>query len=534
MKGWTLSLLSLILLIRLASAQNSFESALRVKLEGQLPDESIRVADVQLEYSKDIHRFYADSNFESVWLTSSGASGKAEKLLKQIREVQFDGLRPEDYHLTAIESSPLGQSLSFAQQADLELLLTDAFFKLAKDLHQGKVNLENFKDDWEISPKIPRYSYPELLLEIKSGAEIDEVIQRLYPDFRMYENGREVIRKLTLLADQQGSGWKDLKLNGAIRPDQSHNLIPEIKKRLAFWGYEVTEEDSDSYDEVTVDALKSFQKRNGMEPDGIIGKMTIHALNQSPSDLVDIASVNMERLRWLPDTVKTGPLILVNIANYQLDFLDGRDTLLSERVIVGKRYHESPIFTAEMSYIVFSPYWNIPYSITRKEILPKAKKDPGYIAAKNMEIVDNSGNVVNPSSIDWKSKSFPYRIRQKPGETNSLGLVKFIFPNNHSVYIHDTPARYLFAREERAMSHGCIRVQNPAELAKMLLKNNPGWNDQSIQKAMTKGEEETVFLKQKIPVVLLYLTFWADATGQGHFRPDIYERDQKLLRALRD
>jgi murein L,D-transpeptidase YcbB/YkuD len=279
--------------------------------------------------------------------------------------------------------------------------------------------------------------------------------------------------------------------------------------------------------------VADFQQKNGMEPDGAIGKMTGQALNFSPNDLMDKAAVNLERLRWLPDSVKNHKFILVNIANYQLDYINNLDTIFSTRAIVGKQYHETPIFTAEMSYIVFSPYWNIPYSIVKKEIAPSVRKNSNYLSKKNMEVVTNSGRLVDPSSVNWSSRSFPYMVRQKPGGNNSLGLVKFMFPNQHSVYIHDTPARTLFTREERALSHGCIRIQNPEKLAALLLKDDSAWTSDKIDAAMHQTKERIVNLDQKIPVVILYLTFWADSNGKAHFRPDIYDRDAEVLELLR-
>lgn len=517
-------------------AQNELQKELRTRLEGLLPQDQITINSTSLEYSDEIHKFYASQAFESVWTDGTKPKPNATEFLIALEEVIFDGLNPEDYHqsllLTYMQSI---NGLNNGQLANLELLLSDAFFQVTKDLHQGKVDHQIFKKEWEIDFKKPQYRYPDLLAETKNGSPVSEIFQKLYPDFRMYENGRAIIKKLSALDRDVSSQWKDLKLKGALRIGQENAIVPEMRKRLAFWGY-LAEEDvtqNETYDSVVMRGIQAFQERNGMGSDGVVGKLTVHALNQSPQDLVDKASLNMERLRWLPDTVKTGPLVLVNIANYQLDFLNGRDTLLSERVIVGKRFHESPIFHGEMSYIVFSPYWNLPYSITHNEILPKARKDPGYFAAKNIEIVDNSGKVISPNSVDLSSKKFPYRLRQKPGESNSLGLVKFIFPNNHSVYIHDTPARSLFAREERAMSHGCIRVENPADFAALLLKDSPEWTGDKIYDAMHQSTERTVYLKEKVPVVLLYLTFWADGNGNGHFRPDVYDRDADLLAELR-
>lgn len=186
-----------------------------------------------------------------------------------------------------------------------------------------------------------------------------------------------------------------------------------------------------------------------------------------------------------------------------------------------------------MSYLVFSPYWNIPYSITKNEIIPAVRKNSNYLQNKNMEVITTSGKPVNPSTIDWSSKSFPYLIRQKPGGSNSLGLVKFMFPNSYSVYIHDTPARSLFEREDRAMSHGCIRLQNPAAFAQLLLRDDPSWTPEKIDAAMHQEKEQIVNLPRKIPVVLLYLTFWADSKGQPHFRQDIYNRDAEVLALLK-
>lgn len=270
-----------------------------------------------------------------------------------------------------------------------------------------------------------------------------------------------------------------------------------------------------------------------MEPDGTIGNLTAESLNNSPSNLMDIASVNLERLRWLPDTLRDAELILVNIANYQLDYLNKLDTILTAKVIVGKEFNASPIFTAPMTYIAFSPYWNIPESITKDEIIPAVLKNPKYLDQKNMEVVTSSGEVVNPKSIKWSADPFPYQIRQKPGGDNSLGLVKFMFPNEHSIYIHDTPSRSLFELENRALSHGCIRIQDPAKFAQLLLQDDPSWTLEKINEAMNQDKEQIVDLKKNIPVVIFYMTFWADSNGAPHFRSDIYNRDQEVLLAMR-
>jgi murein L,D-transpeptidase YcbB/YkuD len=215
--------------------------------------------------------------------------------------------------------------------------------------------------------------------------------------------------------------------------------------------------------------------------------------------------------------------------------MNNSDTIFTAKVIVGKEYNESPTFKAPMSYIVFSPYWNIPASITKDEIIPAVRKDKNYLSRKNMEVVSENGELVNLKNVDWALKdgeNFPYLIRQKPGGDNSLGLVKFMFPNEYNIYIHDTPSRSLFDRESRALSHGCIRIQNPDQFAKILL-NDPDWTDEKIQKAMKQEIEEVVKLDREIPVILVYMTFWADRDGKANFRSDIYNRDEALLNSLR-
>ncbi|MEP1259105.1 L,D-transpeptidase family protein, partial [Algoriphagus sp.] len=290
-------------------------------------------------------------------------------------------------------------------------------------------------------------------------------------------------------------------------------------------------EDPTLFDSAMYRGLQDYQESNGMNPDGVIGTLVAESLNKSPQDLIDIASINMERLRWMPALDWKKEMVLVNVANYQLDYLQNSDTTFSAKVIVGKEYNESPTFTAPMSYIVFSPYWNIPESITNEEIIPSLRKNSNYLAEKNMEVVNGSGEVVKATQVNL-SKDQGYRVRQKPGGDNSLGLVKFMFPNEYNIYIHDTPARSLFEKETRALSHGCIRIQNPDQFAKILL-NNSDWDDEKIQAAMNQQNEEVVELDRDIPVVILYMTFWADADGKANFRSDVYNRDAALLKALR-
>ncbi|HSF55276.1 MAG TPA: L,D-transpeptidase family protein [Algoriphagus sp.] len=516
---------------------------LRTLLEREYSGGAITVGDISLHSSEKIHAFYDRRNLKEAWSENGVLLELAYELRFEIRQSKFDGLNPEDYYLGRIDAyfqkfetnKKSGIQNDLIELASLDLLLTDAFFKLASHLEQGKVDPTELNSDWEISRKPQKEDPINLLSTAIESKEVRKNLEKLYPEFTIYRKGREVIRALDELKKKDSLDWKGIKVVKSIKVGDSDNAIPAIRERLLFWGHLKPYDYSDPklYDSTLFLGVKSFQARNGMEPDGAIGKNTAAGLNASPSSLMDKAAVNMERLRWLPDTVRDAEFILVNIANYQLDYLKNLDTLFSARVIVGKQYHESPIFTAPMSYIVFSPYWNIPPSITRSEIMPAVRKNPNYLNQKNMEVVTGDGKLVNPNSVNWSARSFPYMVRQKPGGSNSLGLVKFMFPNSHNVYIHDTPARTLFAKEDRALSHGCIRIQDPAKFAEVLLKDLPGWTPERIDKAMHQTSEQIVRLPRKIPVVLVYLTFWADSKGQPHFRQDIYNRDAEVLELLK-
>ena len=522
----------------------SASDQLRAILETDNAGGKIPVKEVSLGNSEAIHRFYDSRNYQEVWSQNGVLTELAYELRFEIRQAKFDGLNPADYHLTRIEpffssfeaNKKANRTNEVTDLASLDLLLTDAFFELASHLERGKIDPSKLESDWEISRKPQKADYLALLTKSIKEQAIRKNLEMLYPNFSIYKKGREVIRSLDELKKKDTIDWKTIKIDKSLKLGESDNSVPALRQRLYFWGHLKSLADANSkiYDSVLFNAVKSFQKENGFEPDGAIGKNTLAGLNASPSYLMDKAAINLERLRWLPDTIRDLEFILVNIANYQLDYINKLDTVFSSKVIVGKRYHASPIFSAQMSYIVFSPYWNIPTSIARNEIIPAIRKNPNYLQQKNMEVVTTAGKSVDPSSINWSAKSFPYLIRQKPGGSNSLGLVKFMFPNSHSVYIHDTPSKSLFEKEDRALSHGCIRLQNPAKFAQLLLKDNPTWTPEKIDQAMHQDKEQIVNLPRKIPVVLVYLTFWADSTGKPHFRADIYGRDEELLKRLKN
>ncbi|MBN3583699.1 L,D-transpeptidase family protein [Algoriphagus aestuarii] len=518
---------------------------IELRLSNDEDQNFIEVNGEKLQTSEEILAFYEAREFEEVWSKNGKINSLAEDFLEEIESIKFDGLNPEDYNQGLILSffeeiqskRKILKPKSTPELVDLDFLMTDAFLRLAKDLEIGKVAPEARGSYWKLAAKESTLNRIELLDEVAEGGDIRDALESLYPKLTMYKNGRQVIQELYDKMGEDTLTWKQVRFETTLKVGDRNESVPKLRERLQFWGFldDYKIEDKLVFDSTMLEGLKAYQLENGMNPDGAIGELTSEFLNDSPEKLIEIAAANMERMRWMPEIDLEKELVLVNIANYQLDYFKDGDTTLTAKVIVGKEYNESPVFTAPMSYIVFSPYWNIPPSITSDEIIPSVRKNGDYLAEKNMEVVSNSGEVLNPKQVNWSGKegeNFPYRIRQKPGGSNSLGLVKFMFPNDYNIYIHDTPARSLFARESRALSHGCIRIQYPEKFAETLL-NDKKWTKEKIQLAMNQENEEVVKLDREVPVLLLYLTFWADESGNGHFRPDIYNRDASVIKELK-
>jgi murein L,D-transpeptidase YcbB/YkuD len=311
--------------------------------------------------------------------------------------------------------------------------------------------------------------------------------------------------------------------------------------RLAAEGYELhgSTADAGRFDQPLDRAVRLFQERHGLEVDGIVGRNTLAELNVSAADRASQIMVNMERWRWLPRELGERHLV-VNIANFEMQVFEAGDRVMQMRAIVGRRYRRTPVFSDVMTYLVINPYWNVPNSIAVKDKLPILKQDPGYLRQNNIRVLAGWGaeaEEIDGDSIAWEDFSeedFPYRLRQDPGPANALGRIKFMFPNKFNVYLHDTPARELFNQTVRTFSSGCIRIEQPLELAEYLLRADPAWSRPAILAAIDRGVEQTVRLPEPIRVYLLYCTAWVDVDGSVQFRRDIYERDEAVARALSD
>jgi murein L,D-transpeptidase YcbB/YkuD len=334
-------------------------------------------------------------------------------------------------------------------------------------------------------------------------------------------------------------GWDTLPEGETLKVGMRDPRVPVLRRRLREAG-DLTgapSTDAELYDPALETAVKHFQYRHGLDQDGAIGKNTRAAFNVPIGDRIRTLVLNLERRRWLPDDLGQR-YVFVNMAGFELKLVDGDKTMFDTKVVVGTPFHRTPVFSGNMSYVVVNPYWHITPSIARNEILPSVQKDVNYLASKNIRVFsDWSANAyeVDPHSVDWSQVSprgMKYKFRQDSGPTNALGRIKFIFPNRHNIYLHDTPSKHLFKQSVRSFSHGCIRVQYPFDFATFVLRDRPGWTREKIDQTVAAGDRKIVNLPQSLPVHLTYLTNWVNSDGSVYFRKDIYGRDKLLSDAL--
>lgn len=487
------------------------------------------------EIIKELYESHADL-FSEVWQSRESQ----KEMLYAIRNANLDGLCPEDYHLSAIEN--LIRSINQSEDVltgdivKLELLLVDSFILLSTHLAGGKTHAETIDPQWNVARRIVRSDLHKFIDSTFRNNRIREGLQALTPRHREYNNLKTALLKYRQI--ELNGGWEAFStLLPKLEFGMRHPDIMSLRKRLAitqsFIAYDSLDEDL--FDQSLLAQVMLFQVRNGLASDGVIGKATIDAMNISVQDRIASIEANLERWRWIGDDLGDC-YIKVNIANFELQVIDHDSIVFNTAAIVGRSFRETPVFSSSMTYLVLNPDWTVPPTILKNDIIPSVKNNPAYLSERNLKILNRDGVEIDPASIDWNSVAadgFPYRINQAPGRDNALGSVKFIFPNKHNVYIHDTPNRSLFGRTDRSLSSGCIRVSNPFELTAWLLKDNPYWTPRQIQHSLDQGKERAVVLLNPIQVHILYLTAWASDDGVVYFRKDIYERDFPLLAALR-
>jgi len=466
-------------------------------------------------YKENVSKFYRDRDYTLAWFDESGLIEQAGNLTDRMLNLKDEGVNKELPYSHELDSliSLYNQQKSGAHHDDLEIMLTSQYFVFAHIAWEGMDDADIQANDWFVPRKKISYaSYLDSLLKHptnKGSASIE-------PVYRQYEQLRGYLRKYRELA--ASSSWPKIVADKkSYKPGDSSAILIPIKRRLFLLGDYNGDTTNIVYDSLMLAGIKNFQSRHGLTPDGAIGAGTLTELNVRPKERVKQIIVNMERSRWLPVSLNTDYLA-VNIPEFKLHVYHADSLLWSCNVVVGKAVHKTIIFHGDVKYVVFSPYWNVPPSIVRNEILPGMNRDRNYIAKHNMEITGKSGGLPT--------------VRQKPGPKNSLGLVKFLFPNSYNIYLHDSPSKSLYNEASRAFSHGCIRVSEPEKLANFLLRGDSTWTKEAINTAMHAGKEKYVTLKQTVPVFIAYFTAFIDREGKINFRKDIYNRDERLADML--
>ena len=520
-------------------AQREMDVALRGALSGRVPDYATKDPE-GAKLWKQTQSFYERRQFHPAWIEKAKPGPQIEALIQSLRAADAEGLDPNLYNVAMIEQRYHEASKGFLtskgfdpQEAGaLDVWFTYLYMRYASDLADGLSDLSRADKTWKITSE--KFDPLQHLEQALAEDRIADSLRELTPRAPEYQRLRATLADYRRIKSE--GGWVTVPADLKLKPGQRSPQLAAVARRLTatrdYSGAIPADGQPTVYEGQLVESVKVFQRRHGLTDDGIISPAVAAAMNVPVDRRIAQIAMNLERWRWLPRDLGAR-YILVNIPEMRLDIYEGEKVALTMRTVVGKEDTPTPIFNDEMTHIVFSPYWNVPPTIAAEETLPSVMNDPGFLTRNNMEVVDTKGNQVDPGSVDLSNPS-AYRFRQRPGSGNSLGLVKFMFPNQFNVYLHDTPADSLFARATRSYSHGCVRLEQPVELAKYVLRDQPEWNSERIEEAMHAGTEKHVKLKESIPVYLGYWTARVRPDGMVQFRNDVYGTDGRQMALLTD
>lgn len=524
--------------ITIDSSKYSFET--KGPLAVQTPFFKQRVAE-------KVNLFYKANDMQTQWLFDEAPGSHYYTVIDVLKNSFIYGLTPDDYDVAGIQERLRtlykNKAASLNDVISLDIHITEMYFLLTTHLAEGKVrNVGSTRYVWKRIEKNSSHAEVDMLAQAETRDQLLEIVNTLQPGNDQYSKLQQALEIYRSLDQTESHSFPAIAISGKVKPGERNQYIPLVRKKLSYTDlkpysmeYDSANESMDSllYDKNLSDAVRFFQLRHGLEPDGVIGEKTVKFLNQSFWEKANVIALNMERMRWNKPSYGE-KYILVNIPEYKLRVYENEIQELEMKVIVGAANKATPVFSDALRHLVFSPTWTVPVSIIREEIIPNLRANREHYSKKNFTFYKNEMEI-DPTLEDWHSETinpYQYRVVQGPGKDNSLGRVKFVMPNTMSVYLHDTPNHRLFSKDYRALSHGCIRLEEPAQFAEYLLRNQKGWTSERISKAMNDSVPTTVLLKKPYEVHLEYRTAWVDENGLVNFREDIYGHDRLQLSQL--
>jgi murein L,D-transpeptidase YcbB/YkuD len=479
---------------------------------------------------------YENRDYTRAWTDTHAL----EELHRAILDMRLDGLDPEDYHLTTL--TELFRELEASRNpdpellADFDMLATDALARLIYHSELGKVDPESLDSHWNLIRQLEGIEPGSYVQQIIDSGELYERVASHKPQHQFYTGLKQALAEYREI--EAAGGWPIFPNGPSIEAGSSDPRIPALREQLTMMGdYTGPKSQSTLYDERLVEAVKLFQFRHGLPTTGLVGSMTMAGLSVPVEKRIEQIRVSLERGRWVLQDLESRFLV-VNIAAFKVYLMRDGKVEWETRAQVGRTYRKTPVFKSELRYMDVNPTWTVPRTILEKDMLPRIKQDPSYLQQKGLKLLDRNGDEADPATVEWSRYStaagFPYLLRQGPGPSNALGRIKFMFPNDYAIFLHDTPSRNLFEQSERAFSSGCVRVEGPFKLAEFLMDDPETWPEERFLEIKDSGETTSVFLpkEKRIPVLLLYWTADAGVDGYLHFRDDIYERDAAILAGL--
>ncbi|MGE8190013.1 L,D-transpeptidase family protein [Pseudomonas sp. NPDC086278] len=483
----------------------------------------------RVDVSRLVMDFYTHRAYRAAWSNESDVA----QLIQSLNDTQIDGLIPADFHIDEIvRTQPSMQALAASpeQRAAFDIATTHTFLTALLQLRRGKVDPSRLDIHWNFdSNGIDPRDDVNAFFAALDNHDVASAFAQAPPQEAVYVGLRQALAQLRGIRDR--GGWPKVVVDHSLKPGMDEPAVAQLRARMVAAGFlDPRLIHGTKYDGALTAAVKKYQDEQYLNADGMAGATTLAALNVPVDARIDQVRVNMERARWLLYKLQ-GTFVIVDIAGYKVAMYRDGQPIWRSRVQVGKTARNTPIFQAQITYITFNPTWTVPPTILKEDVLPKIHANPGYLAANRIRVIDREGNTLDPSTVDW-SNPRGISLRQDAGPESSLGQVVIRFPNDYAIYLHDTPHRELFAKTVRATSSGCIRVENPLQLVELLFNDPIKWNSAGIQKQLANGRTENIRLPVKVPVLLAYWTVDLGSDGRVAFKPDVYDYDAPVLRAL--